>query len=214
VNEPEHLAAIRSSYGAAAVDYARQVLPMFEALPEVHNVLREFASQVRADGRGPVADLGCGPGHLTAFLAGCGVEAFGVDLAPEMIDIAASAHPELRFQVGSMTELDLGDASLGGVLAWYSTHHMPPGLVAAAFGEVYRTLAPGGRLLWGSYVGVDDHVRWTQAYGHQVSYESFLLSIERVVGLIEEAGLLVTGRQLDQVPGKERWHGRVWAVKP
>ena len=209
-----HLDAVRESFDTVAADYAELVRPMLDASAEMREQLAAFADEVRKDGLGPVADLGCGPGHVTAFLAGCGVEAFGVDLSPRMIDLAAEAHPELRFEVGSMTELDLADASLGGVLAWYSTHLMPPELIAAAFREMARTLAPGGRLLWGSYVGVDDSVRPEQAYGHPVTYELYMLAIDRLVGLIEAAGLQVRDRRLEQLPGKQRWHARVWAVKP
>lgn len=209
-----HLDAVRESFDTVADAYAELVRPMLDASAEMRGQLAAFADDVRKDGLGPVADLGCGPGHVTAFLAGYGVEVFGVDLAPRMIVLAAEAHPELRFEVGSMTELDLPDASLGGVLAWYSTHLMPPELVAAAFREMARTLAPGGRLLWGSYVGVDDSVRPEQAYGHPVTYELFMLAIERLVGLIEAAGLQVRDRRLEQLPGKQRWHARVWAVKP
>ena len=209
-----HLDAVRESFDTVAEAYAELVRPMLDASAEMREQLAAFADEVREDGLGPVADLGCGPGHVTAFLAGCGVEAFGVDLSPRMIVLAAEAHPELRFEVGSMTELDLADASLGGVLAWYSTHLMPPELVATAFREMARTLAPGGRLLWGSYVGVDDRVRPEQAYGHPVTYELFMLTIERLVGLIEAAGFQVRGRWLEQLPGKQRWHARVSAVKP
>ncbi|MEY9892962.1 SAM-dependent methyltransferase [Catenulispora sp. MAP5-51] len=211
-----YLDAVRESFDTVAADYARLVEPMLESASQVREELAAFADRVRDDGLGPVADLGCGPGHITAFLAGRGVEVFGVDLSPRTIALARSAHPELRFEVGSMTELgDLGvaDGSLGGALAWYSTHLMPPELVAASFSEVARALVPGGRLLWGSYVGIDDRVRPEQAYGHPVTYELFMLTIEHLTGLIEAAGLAVRDRSLEQLPGKERWHAKVWAEK-
>ena len=52
-----------------------------------------------------MADLGCGPGHLSAHLSSLGLAAFGVDLSPAMIELARAAHPELRFEVGSMDAL-------------------------------------------------------------------------------------------------------------
>src|SRR5262245_7832575 len=57
----------------------------------------------------PVADLGCGPGLLTAYPAGLGLPAFGIDLSPAMVALARRAYPRLRFTVGSMTALDLDD---------------------------------------------------------------------------------------------------------
>jgi SAM-dependent methyltransferase len=84
---------------------------------------------------GSVADVGCGPGRITAYLRELGVDAFGIDLSPAMIGVARRDHPGLRFEVGSMTDLDLADASVAGLVAWYSLIHVPddeigPGLRA------------------------------------------------------------------------------------
>lgn len=72
-----------------------------------------------------VADVGCGPGHVTAHLHKLGVDAFGVDLSPAMIDLARREHPDLRFEVGSMTDLQLADASITALLAFWSLIHVP-----------------------------------------------------------------------------------------
>lgn len=50
---------------------------------------------------------------------------FGIDLSPQMVVVARQEHPGLRFEEGSMLALDLRDASLGGLLARYSTIHIP-----------------------------------------------------------------------------------------
>jgi ubiquinone/menaquinone biosynthesis C-methylase UbiE len=70
---------------------------------------------VRAQGGGTVADVGCGPGRITAHLRQLGVDALGIDLSPAMIEVARRDHPGLRFEVGSMTDLALADASLAGL---------------------------------------------------------------------------------------------------
>jgi hypothetical protein len=44
-----------------------------------------------------------------------------------MIAQARLRSPHLDFAVGSMTDLDLPDGSVGGVCAWYSTIHVPGG---------------------------------------------------------------------------------------
>lgn len=136
-------------------------------------LLTAFAELVQTGVRGPVAGLGCGPGRVTAYLTDLGVPAFGVDLSPKMIELAQQAYPRLRFTVGSMTALDLEDDSLGGILALFSTFHTPPEHLPTVFAEFHRTLAPGGHLSLWTYVGDDEHLRPTQAYGgHPVSYEA------------------------------------------
>ncbi|MGW0595203.1 class I SAM-dependent methyltransferase, partial [Streptosporangium sp. NPDC002607] len=64
-------------------------------------ILGAFAEVVNAGGDGQVADLGCGPGHITAYLDGLGLAVVGVDASPAMIELARQAYPGLRFDVGS-----------------------------------------------------------------------------------------------------------------
>ncbi|WP_084590043.1 class I SAM-dependent methyltransferase [Lentzea albidocapillata] len=135
---------------------------MLDTRPLERAMLAAFAEL--ADG--PVADLGCGPGHLTAHLHSLGLDAFGLDLSPAMIALAREAHPELRFDQGSMTALDLADGVLGGILAFYSVIHMPPDELPAVFAEFFRVLAPGGHLLLGFYAGDDPE---PQEFDHKVT---------------------------------------------
>ncbi|MEV6108772.1 class I SAM-dependent methyltransferase [Streptomyces sp. NPDC051940] len=187
------LAALRESYDTVADGYAATV-PAPDALdPLSRAVLDAFAELVR-DG-GPVADVGCGPGKVTAYLAGMGVPVFGVDLSPRMVELARTTHPGLRFEVGSMTSLDVGDGALGGVLAFYSTHHIPPEELPGVLAEFHRTLAPGGRLLLVGRVGDAEHLHRTLSYGaDSATFDSYRMPAERIAGLVERAGLVVTAR--------------------
>ncbi|MFI6686507.1 class I SAM-dependent methyltransferase [Streptomyces sp. NPDC050485] len=198
--EPSYLAAVRESYDTVAADYAELVKNPAELDPLSRAMLAAFAEAVRAADRGPVADLGCGPGKVTAYLAELGVPAFGIDLSPKMIAVAQQAYPSLSFTVGSMTALEIRDNELGGILAYYSTHHTPPELLPVVFAEFHRTLAPDGLLMVAGHVGDDERLRPTQAYGgHPVSYESHLLPPDRIAALMDGAGLAITA-QLVQAP--------------
>jgi SAM-dependent methyltransferase len=138
---------------------------------------------------------------MTAYLAELGLSACGIDLSPKMIELARQAYPSLRFTVGSMTALEIGDHGLGGILAYFSTYHTPPEGLPVVFAEFHRTLAPGGHLMLGVYVGDDEHLRPTRAYGgNPVSYESYLLPADRIAELLARAGLVVTAR-LVREPG-------------
>ncbi|MFD5243098.1 class I SAM-dependent DNA methyltransferase [Amycolatopsis sp. NPDC058340] len=184
-----HLDATRESYDTVAEDYAPRVGRLFDQEPISRAMLAAFAEQVP----GPVADVGCGPGHVTAHLASLGVDVTGVDLSPKMIEVARRQFPDQRFSVGSMTALDFADGSLGGLVAWWSIFHLPPEELPAVFAEFRRTLAHGGRLLVGFHVG-DERLSPETAYGHPVSYDAYLLDPGVVAGLLVQAGFEVTAR--------------------
>jgi hypothetical protein len=59
--EPMFVRATRAAYDTVAVDYAELLRDELAAKPVDRALLALFAELVR--GGGPVADLGCGPGH-------------------------------------------------------------------------------------------------------------------------------------------------------
>jgi hypothetical protein len=91
------------------------------------------------------------------------------------------------------------------VLSWWSIQHLPPAELPVVFGEFHRLLAEGGHLLVGFHDG-DEHRRPSEAYGHPVSYDTYLLPPEHVAELLGRAGFTVTAR-LHQ-PGY-KWPGRL-----
>ncbi|MBD4514950.1 methyltransferase domain-containing protein, partial [Xanthomonas citri pv. citri] len=79
----------------------------------------------------------------------------GIDPVPEFIDDARARFPDVAFRVGRAEALDVYDASVGGILAWYSLIHTDPSQLTAVFGEFARVLRPGGSILVGFFAGVD-----------------------------------------------------------
>jgi SAM-dependent methyltransferase len=177
-------------------------------------MLATFAELTSAGSRGPVADLGCGTGRVTAHLDALGVEAFGVDLSTVMVDLARTSHPHLRFDVGSITDLDLPDCAVGGILAWYSTIHTPPRDLPGVFAEFSRVLAPRGYLLVGFHVGDGRHPR-TVTYRDAVSVDAYDVTPERVADLARQAGLVVQAQLVRAAQGREtRPQASLIAAKP
>ncbi|MEV3861363.1 class I SAM-dependent methyltransferase [Streptomyces sp. NPDC050095] len=195
----DYLPATRRAYDTAAAGYAEIVPPLFQDDLFGRAMLSAFAERVRAGAEpaGPVADLGCGPGHVTAHLHGLGLSAFGVDLSPRMVEVARATHPDLRFDEGSMTGLDLPDDSLAGAVAWYSTVHTPPEVLPVVFAEFHRVLAPGGQFVIAFKAGDRLH-RLEHAYGHDLALDVYWRSPDTVAELLGEAGLLVDARLITE----------------
>jgi SAM-dependent methyltransferase len=142
VTEPHFLREARASYDTIAAEYQARFGHELTARPLDRGMMAGFAELVAAAGLGPVADIGSGTGRVAAYLASLGVSVSGIDLSSQTVAVARDLYPALRFEVGSMLDLDLPDASLGGVLAWYSTIHVPDDRLPDAFAEFHRVLAP------------------------------------------------------------------------
>jgi len=92
-----------AAYDAVARAYDGQFRNELDAKPLDRGLLAAF---VELAGTGTIADVGCGPGHVTRLLAQRHPDVIGVDISRAMIAVAREHAPELAFEVGSM--LDLG----------------------------------------------------------------------------------------------------------
>ena len=199
------LADTRTSYDTDAPGYAEQVRGLLEEKPYLRSSLTLFAELVHRAGGGPVADVGCGPGYVTRFLHDAGVDAFGIDLSPAMVAIARRDHPDLRFRVGTMTDLDLPDASVAGVVAFWSVIHVPDIEVPGVFEQFHRVLRPQGHLLVGFHVGDETRHSSTGYTGRPIDVDTYRRPPSRISGWLRGAGFtieaeLVLGPE-EPVPG-------------
>jgi SAM-dependent methyltransferase len=191
IPQPQDLDVVRASYDRVADNYVHMVNTTGVGDVRTHPWLKA-AIDVFGDavaGLGPVLDVGCGPGTVTAYLAERGVNVSGIDLSPRMIEHARRLHPECDFSVGSSTGLDLADSSLGGVLGWWSLFNLPRDIVPEVLASFTKALRPGGQVIIATHVGSDDVVR-TEAYGGvPVRWTTYQWLPEQLAELTIQAGL-------------------------
>ena len=196
----DRLAVTAAAYDAFSARYAEFVKGELDALPLDRAVLAAFAEHVRAGEGGLVADLGCGQGRIAAHLAGLGLDVAGLDLSPALIEIARATYPALRFETGSMHALPWGDATLAGIVSWYSVIHAAPGDVPGYLAEFGRVLKPGGHLLAAFFEAVNEPVT---AHGHAVT-PAYRWPVDALAALADEAGFTEVGRMSREPRDGER----------
>ncbi|MFC9648791.1 class I SAM-dependent methyltransferase [Streptomyces sp. NPDC056937] len=200
--EHDALSVTREGYDAVALTYAELFRDSLRDSPLDRAVLGVFAEAVQASGNGQVADVGCGPGHITAHLDELGLAASGVDTSPAMIELARQAYPGLRFDVGSMAALNIADGALDGVLSRWSIIHTPPRELPVILAEFHRVLAPGGHLLVG-FSASDDATHPTQIFDHTVA-PAYRWSPDHLAALLRESGLAEVARTVREPQPTDR----------
>jgi SAM-dependent methyltransferase len=173
------------------------VSPKFEAPVDVA-VLTAFAQDLTSASAGSVVDVGCGPGRVTRFLADAGLDTCGVDISPRMIEAARSAHPHLRFDVGSLLHLPHPDRSLAGVVYWYSIITTPPGELLNIWQESHRVLGLSGRILVAFQAGENDLVERPNAYGSTSTLTLYRHRVDDVAQSLDQSGFEVLRRRPPQ----------------
>lgn len=190
------LRSVQAGYATIAAAYASQLSGELAGKPLDRALLDVFAESTR--GAGPVLEVGCGPGHVGAYLRDRGVEIEGLDLSPEMIAEARRLHPEMRLSVGDMGALDRADGAFAGIVAFYAIVHIPTEDLDAPFRELGRVLRPDGRMILAFHAGSEmKHV--DELWGRPTSLDFWFHPPDAVVAALSRAGFSIEAR-LDRAP--------------
>ena len=195
-----HQDATKIAYDNSVKIYAALFDNKLENQLFTRNALGAFVELVKDTGNMQVADIGCGPGHITAILNERGLHAFGLDLSSAMISHAQQAHPRLHFAEARMEALPVEDNALGGLLTHYSTIHTPPKELLALLTEQVRVLAAGG-LLMVSFFATSKGTKPIQ-FDHKVA-PAYSWPVAVFAEMLEKAGLKVIARIIHD-PESER----------
>jgi ubiquinone/menaquinone biosynthesis C-methylase UbiE len=197
-------AEVRAAYNAVAREYDRQLGDELDAKPLDRALLTALVELV---GTGTIADVGCGPGHVTRYLATLHNDVLGVDLSPAMITVARERAPRLTFTIGSMLGLAAAEGGWAGVVSLYSIIHLTAHERLTAFAEFARVTQPGGWLLIAFHVdspefmtGQINHI--TDWFGQRVELDGHFLDPDEVASHVSAAGFTLIAK-MDRRPTPE-----------
>src|SRR5262245_18878183 len=187
---------VRESYDSAADAYAEHLADELRHKPLDRHLLNRFAEATRD--RGLVADVGCGPGHVTKYLHDRRVGAMGIDVSPRMVECATRLNPGLDFKEGDMRGLGLKSGSLAGAVLFYAIVHFTADEFAPVMSELRRVLAPGGLALFAFHVG-DEVVHRDDLFGAPVDLDFRFHQVATVVNALTSARFEVI-EQAERLP--------------
>lgn len=191
---------VRDAYAYRASEYI-DLLGSIDATATEDQELVGAWSQKRD---GLTLDVGCGPGQWTNFLHATGAEVVGIDPVHEFVVDAQARYPQVDYRLGQAENLDVPDASVAGILAWYSLIHTNPSDLGAVLDEFARVLRPGGSLLLGFFEGPE-----LMPFDHAVT-TAYFWPIPELTHRLDQARFTVTETQTRTDEGS-RPHGAIIA---
>lgn len=114
--------------------------------------LAQFAEGMR------VLDIGIGTGLLTERLP-AGLKLFGIDISPKMMEKLAQKKLSVELASGSFTNIPYADDTFERIISTFAFHHLTPDEKEVAFQEIDRVLKPGGYLVIGDFMFLDQEQR-------------------------------------------------------
>ena len=186
------------------------------------DVVRKVIAEIGISAGDKILDLGCGNGWGTRLLAqsNAGVQAIGIDVAPQMIARADELHSftiRARYDLGKFEELEFKDGEFTRVFSMEALYYATD--LKKALQETLRVLKPGGKIDI-----VLDHYEENEAshdWSDQMGLDLHLLSEAEWCAAFEEAGytdvkstrIQGEGRaakgEVDQSDSKP-WGGSLW----
>lgn len=184
--------AVRRSYDTVAAEYAERLGDELAHKPFDRARLRDLAARVGR--RGVIGDVGCGPGHVTAFLAAQGADVVGLDLSPGMIAQARIRHPACCFEVADLHALDATPGRFAALVLFYALIHEDDAFLARALAVFHAALAPGGLMLAAAHLG-EAPLRLETWWDHPVALTFRFFAEGELDAAMARAGLRVLGSE-------------------
>jgi ubiquinone/menaquinone biosynthesis C-methylase UbiE len=193
VSSEDHVSTARDVYDIEAETYVQFVGTEINSATERpidRSLLVDFIELIKRQASSRVADVGCGPGRVAAFMTDHGLDVVGVDVSRAMLAVARTAHPDIEFEEGQLNALPIETGVLAGAVCWYSIIYTPLDRLDEAFDELARVLIPGGYLLL-AFQADGEPVHREDAFGTHLPLTSYRHDVQEVAGCLENTGFKI-----------------------
>lgn len=209
-NQDRLLEEICQSYDLVAEEYYRLFHDEMNCKEYDRLLLDQFAANF--DRRSRLCDAGCGPaGHIGRYLFDKGLNIYGSDISPRCIEIARRTNPAMQFRTENLLQMNTPDASLDGLISYYSIIHLPKQSQSTIFREFNRVLKPGGKLLIVVKQGeTEGYIHELLGYSTTVWFSHF--SVQDIDGYLTDSGFITTFIETRPPYAHEINNTRIYAI--
>ena len=164
-------------------------------------------------------DLGCGPGHDSAYWTGKGLRTLGIDISPKTIDGARLLYPALDFQIMDMLQLGKLDRKFDAVWMAYSLLHVAKESAADVLRSVRSCLHSRGVLfietpiMDSTWEGVRPIAGLLDESGREIEVPYTAWSVDELTVLCGDIFAVEWSKSEDSLPGRPKgWSAILRAI--
>ncbi|RPA66113.1 class I SAM-dependent methyltransferase [Gordonia oryzae] len=143
-----------------------------------------------------VIDVGCGIGHVAAYLAASGCVVSAVDPSSAMLQIAREIHPHIDFWQGDALLADIDLSQVDALVARFSLIHLSPDEVGEVLASWRRRLPPDALVL---VAAQSSDEQGTHEFDHAVA-RAWRWHPDTLAGILVAAGFVELWRTVSR-PG-------------
>lgn len=200
---------IEKMYNTVAAEYAEKFSGEHKKKPKDQEILRRFSQKIGE--KRPVWDFGCGPGQTAAYMHDLGVEISGLDVSGKVLEQARAVHPGIHFQKGNILDLEFGNSTIAGVVAFYAIVHFTEKQVGTAFSEIFRVLKPGGIFLFTYHMG-EETIHLDTFLDKKVDIDVMFFTPDFILSCLKDSGFSnIEMIEREPYPGVEYESRRAYA---
>lgn len=153
-----------------------------------------------------ILDVGCGTGIKSQILRDEGMDVYGVDFSPGMIEVARANAPDIRFDVLDIHDVHRLPDQYDGILAFAVLLHLPKSKTANVVRDLADRLKPGGCAMiavktTGDRPG-DEQVITENDYGFEYSRFFSFYTPDEMRRHVTDAGLSICSDEIFPPTGK------------
>ena len=173
------------AYSKIAERYANTFFHELDNKPLDRKLYELFASRVPENGK--CIEVGCGPGEISAFLNGIGVNITGIDKSMEMIEQAKRCNRKIKFIQEDVFKLSFESNCIDGLVAPYLIVNFSDNEIKRSFQEMNRVMKSNSPLLIVFHVGKNKKLKIMNFFEKSNKIVFILHKPEKIKKMLKDA---------------------------
>ena len=144
---------------------------------DLYNDTYDFICTFIDKPKAKILEIGCGPGNITKYLLSKrpDFEIFGIDIAPNMVELAKQNNPTARFAIMDCRQINILDTKFDGIIGGFCLPYLSQTECKELISNSYDLLSDNGLIYLSFVEGEPDQSEFKVGSGGRVYFNYYQL---------------------------------------